>query len=260
MKLFDLHCDTLYRAFTENRSIFEDDFHISFRKTKNIKPYIQCLAVWIPDEYRGQRAEQLFNGCADLLGKQIAGTNIVLCKCKDDMRKIADNGGTGVILTVESGAVLAGKIENIKRLADRHVKMMTLTWNGTNELGDGVGIEKHNRGLSDFGKRCVKEMEKYHIIVDVSHASEKMFYDVAEIAEKPFAASHSNAKEVCPHQRNLSDEQLQRTSGRPVRRRETNEAAAGAEEKPAAGGGTGGTVGILVQGVAVFLDIDFADG
>ena len=59
MKLFDLHCDTLYRAYTEKSTLFNDSFHISFNKAKGINPYIQCFAVWIPDEYRGDAALDL---------------------------------------------------------------------------------------------------------------------------------------------------------------------------------------------------------
>lgn len=63
MKLFDLHCDTLYRAFFENGGLFNNDFHISFDKTDDIEPYIQCMAVWVPDEFRNKNAIQLFENC-----------------------------------------------------------------------------------------------------------------------------------------------------------------------------------------------------
>lgn len=207
MRLFDLHCDTLYRAFTENSTLFNDDFHISFNKASRITPYIQCLAVWIPDEYRGDNAVKLFCGCVKKLEEQINGTDIVRCRIEDDLRRVKESNGKGIVLTVEGGAVLDGKLENIAKLKSEGVKMMTLTWNGTNELGDGVGVENAG-GLTEFGRRAVKEMEKNNIVVDISHASEKMFYDVAQITEKPFAASHSDSKEVCPHRRNLTDEQF----------------------------------------------------
>lgn len=208
MKLFDLHCDTLYRAYTENSTLFNDSFHISFHKAKNIQPYIQCLAVWIPDEYRGENAVGLFDGCVATLKSQLSNTEIRWCQSVDDIEHVKNNGQTGVILTVESGAALGGDIRNIRRFADIGVKMMTLTWNGTNELGDGVGVTDNNHGLSEFGRECVRELEKNHIIVDISHASEKLFYDVAAIAERPFVASHSNSKAVCDHPRNLTNEQF----------------------------------------------------
>ncbi len=207
MRLFDLHCDTLYRAYTEHSTLFNDSFHISFGKTKGIAPYIQCLAVWIPDEYRGDAAVALFDGCAGLLHEQLENTDILHCKTARDLEAAAGGGKTGVILTVESGAALGGSTENIAKLRQAGVKMMTLTWNGTNELGDGVGITD-SRGLSDFGRRAVQEMERQGIVIDISHASERLFYEVAEITAKPIAASHSNAKAVCPHPRNLTDEQF----------------------------------------------------
>ena len=205
MKLFDLHCDTLYRAYMEKSMLFNDDFHISFNKSGYIEKYIQCLAVWIPDEYRGENAEKLFSGCVSKLHEQIKDTDIIQCKTGADFEKVKK---TGVVLTVESGAALGGKLENIRKYADMGVKMMTLTWNGTNELGDGVGVENAG-GLSEFGRKAVKELEKNKIILDISHASEKLFYDVAEIAESPLVASHSNAKKLCSHRRNLTDEQFE---------------------------------------------------
>ena len=208
MQLFDLHCDTLYRAYTEKSTLFNDSFHISFNKTGEISPYIQCLAVWITDEYRGENAEKFFLGCVNKLEEQLKGTDIKWCKNGEDIRNVQSKKQKGIILTVESGAVLGGKIENISMLKKYGVKMMTLTWNGRNELGDGVGVE-NGGGLSAFGKQAVKEMEKNNIVVDVSHASEKLFYDVAEIAEKPFCASHSDSKTITPHKRNLTNEQFE---------------------------------------------------
>ncbi len=205
--LFDLHCDTLYRAYTENSTLSDDSFHISVNKTKEISPYIQCLAVWIPDEYRGAAAQELFKGCLSKLSEQLEQLDIVRCITAGDIKNTAEHGRKGIILTVESGAVLAGKLENIAALKKAGVRMMTLTWNGKNELGDGVGVEMAG-GLSPFGREALREMEKNDIIADVSHASKRLFYDVAELAKRPFAASHSNSKSVCPHRRNLTDEQF----------------------------------------------------
>lgn len=207
MQLFDMHCDTLYRAFTENSTLFNNDFHISFGKLNGISPYIQCLAVWIPDEYRGEAAWELFCGCRALLDEQLPGSGISLCTTADDIRSVTEKCGKGVILTVEGGAVLGGKLERLTSLYNMGVRMMTLTWNGRNEIGDGIG-EADDKGLTDFGKAAVKEMEKVGIIIDISHAGEKLFWDVAEITTKSFVASHSNIRTVTPHKRNLTEEQF----------------------------------------------------
>lgn len=77
--------------------------------------------------------------------------------------------------------------------------MMTLTWNGENELGSG---HETDRGLSSFGKAAVQELERQGILVDVSHLNDQGFEDLLDISEKPFVASHSNARSVCGHRRN----------------------------------------------------------
>ncbi|MBR2177362.1 MAG: membrane dipeptidase [Clostridia bacterium] len=207
MRLFDMHCDTLYRAYTENSTLYDDSFHISFNKVRSISPYIQCLAVWIPDEYRGEAAWQLFEGCVGKLKEQLENKDIEWCKTAEDIRRVAENKSKGIILTVEGGAVLGGAIDKIQALYDKGVRMMTLTWNGKNELGDGIGEEAEG-GLTDFGREAVREMERVGVIVDISHAGEKLFWDVAGITEKPFVASHSNIRALAPHRRNLTDEQF----------------------------------------------------
>ena len=207
MRLFDMHCDTLYRAYTEKSTLFDDSFHISFSKAGGISPYIQCLAVWIPDEYRGEAAWELFCGCRALLDEQLAGNGITLCRDADDIRMVTESSGKGVILTVEGGAVLGGRIDRLSALYDMGVRMMTLTWNGRNELGDGIG-EADDKGLTAFGKECVCEMERLGMIVDLSHAGEKLFRDVAAITKKPFVTSHSDSRSLGSHKRNLTDEQF----------------------------------------------------
>lgn len=207
MRLFDLHCDTLYRAVFENGGLFNNDFHISFDKTDGIEPYIQCMAVWIPDEFRNKNAIQLFENCRKKLNDELKNTDIKIIRSKDDISKLETQKGRGVMLTVEGGAVLGGRLENVAYLAECGVKIMTLTWNGACELGDGIGVE-NARGLTDFGKAVVGSMEQNGIIVDISHASVPMFYDVAELSTKPFCATHSNSKRICSHRRNLTDEQF----------------------------------------------------
>lgn len=207
MKLFDLHCDTLYRAFFENGGLFNNDFHISFDRIDSIEPYIQCMAVWVPDEFRNKNAIQLFENCRKKLNDELKDTNIKIIYSQDDIIETESKKGKGVVLTVEGGAVLGGKPENVDYLAECGVKIMTLTWNGNCELGDGIGVEGA-KGLTDFGKSVIAKMEQNSIVVDVSHSSVPMFYDVAELSTKPFCATHSNSKQICPHRRNLTDEQF----------------------------------------------------
>ena len=109
--------------------------------------------------------------------------------------------------TVENGKALNGKIENVKRFAELGVRIMTLTWNEMNEIGSGV-LSEDKCGLTDFGKLAVAEMEKYGIVIDVSHASDGLFYDVVNQTNKPFIATHSDSRTITQNPRNLTDEQI----------------------------------------------------
>ena len=125
-----------------------------------------------------------------------------------DLDRLERQGRHGAILTVESGAVLGGKLERVQECKRLGVGMCTLTWNGATELGRGV-MAPGSTGLTEFGRQAVKAMEEAGILIDISHASPELFWDVAEIAVKPLVASHSNAKAVCGHPRNLEKEQFE---------------------------------------------------
>ena len=117
-------------------------------------------------------------------------------------------GKTAGLLTVEGASFLEddGAAETrLDALAEAGVRMVTLTWNGPNALGSGNDTAD---GLTGFGRSCVRELELRGIIVDVSHLNDAGFKDVCAVADRPFAASHSNARAVCGHPRNLADWQL----------------------------------------------------
>lgn len=208
MNFFDLHCDTLYRLYEEDKGIYKNDFHISIERSKNIDKYIGCFAVWMPDEFRGTQAIDFFNRVYKKFQdeKLKSSKHIKQIYNSKDMDFLNLNQ-IGMIFTVEGGSVLGGKIEQIKYLYECGVKVITLTWNGTNEIGAGA-FDQKSGGITEFGIKAVKEMEKLGIIIDISHASRKLFYDVSKIATKPFIATHSNSYSVCKHDRNLTDEQF----------------------------------------------------
>ena len=101
--------------------------------------------------------------------------------------------------------MLEGKLETLEELAENGVKIITLTWNAANEIGGGV---QEPGGLTPFGREVLQKMEELHILPDVSHASEALFWDVLEHTQGPVLATHSNAKALCSHPRNLTDEQF----------------------------------------------------
>lgn len=193
MKLFDLHCDTITKLFLLKQSLFDGETQVNIKKAKAIEEWRQIFAIFIPDTVRGVRALEYFTAVSNYYKQQIF-TNY-------DAFGVKSNH----LLSVEGGAVLAGNLENIKILKENNVKLLTLTWNGENELGFGADS---SNGLKQFGFDCVKKLEDFNIVVDISHLSDAGFYDVASVANKPFVATHSNSRKICNHRRNLTDEQF----------------------------------------------------
>lgn len=211
MRYFDLHCDTMTECLEKGKELCKNDLHIDLeRAKKTFDGYVQCYAAWIPDSLHGDAAFRRFCEIAEKLCAEEQKNCALLerCRAEGDLCRAETNGKFGAVLTVENGSALGGKLENIQELKKRGVRMMTLTWNGENEIGRGVRSEGVI-GLSDFGRQAVPELEQNGIVVDISHASPELFYDVAAIARKPFVASHSNAQKICSHPRNLTDEQFE---------------------------------------------------
>ncbi len=129
-----------------------------------------------------------------------------------DIRKNAEAGKISGMLTVEEGGCCKGSLGVLRRMYELGVRMMTLTWNHDNELASPAGKPRRaaggpdpRRGLTETGFAFLAEMERLHIIVDVSHLSDRGFWDIVEHGTRPFAASHSNCRALCPHTRNLTD-------------------------------------------------------
>ncbi len=127
------------------------------------------------------------------------------CRTCADMEEAFQSNRTAAFLSVENGSALAGDLDRVRLLAEDGVKAITLTWNGENEIGSGH-VSEH--GLTDFGKKLIPELEKYNILADVSHLNDAGFADLLEVAQKPFTATHSNARSVAAHKRNLTDDMI----------------------------------------------------
>ena len=203
MRFFDLHCDTITELHKKKGSLAKNDGHISLDRAAYLTEYVQDYAIFIPDEYRGKAAVDYFDSVYAYYKNEMI---------KNGISEYADRKDTKYksILSVEGGAGMGGTIEGLHHLADCNVKLITLTWNGRNELASGC-FDEEDIGLTSFGREAVKEMEKLRIAADVSHLSVKGFYDLADLAEKPFMASHSCIDIVDnfkARHRNLSKDQV----------------------------------------------------
>lgn len=209
--VFDLHCDTLTDCMytsTGNTDTLDDPERVL--RLSNMPAdvnWAQLYAVWIQNEYTGSAAMEFFDACADSFDRQMKlfSDRVVHCCTAADIEAAWAAGKRAAVLTVENGSVLGGKLENLQHLADRGVRCMTIVWNGKNEIAAG---QKEEGGLTEFGRELIPEMEKEGILVDVSHLNDRGFEDLIAVVRKPFTATHSNARSVCSHKRNLTDDMI----------------------------------------------------
>jgi microsomal dipeptidase-like Zn-dependent dipeptidase len=122
-----------------------------------------------------------------------------------DLKKNKSAGKKSIFIGIENGYAIGQDISNIQRFAELGVKYITLSHNRNNDICDANAGKTEHNGLSEFGKEVVKEMNRCGIIVDISHTSEKTSFDVLAVSRHPIIASHSSAKALCNHPRNLSD-------------------------------------------------------
>ena len=228
MKVWDLHCDTLYRLLGREDTAGEpaveafakDGGMLDLAKMRAGDYLLQCFACFVgleesPDPLVSALRE------ADLFHRLLAAypDDLVWVKSAADIDKLGEDGRIGAMLTIEEGAVCRDDLAIVRDFYRLGVRMMTLTWNHQNGLGSPNITPDYNEdtwpvkdpgapGLTGVGREFVAEMERLHMIVDVAHLSDAGVRDLLAIATRPFAASHSNARACCPHLRNLPDELL----------------------------------------------------
>ena len=215
MDLFDLHCDTAFECVSGEKevSLCDGAGHISLKRGEYLDEWYQVFAVFMPDEYRGEKAIAHYNKVCGYIHRQADLFSDKLRIVTESEQLDEKFCGCNAIISVEGGSALAGKIQRVRSLYDDGVRLITMTWNGANELADGIREEKGG-GLTAFGFDVLEEMNRVGMAVDVSHLSDAGFYDVAENSTVPFVASHSNARRLCGNLRNLTDDMIDIISAR----------------------------------------------
>lgn len=248
MQVVDMHCDTISRIWDfkergEEESLFENSGHVDVRRLQKSGYLLQNFALFVEKKKCAdpwEKVLQLYEVYKQELEKN--GKYLAPVYCYEDIEKNKREGKISAMLTVEEGAVCKGDLEKLQELYHMGVRMLTLTWNYPNELGypnldsdrgreirsraedeeqaerDTVVKEYLNtpeeRGLTETGLFFLERMENLGMIVDVSHLSDGGFYDVLTHTKKPFVASHSNARALCPCARNLSDDMIRKLAER----------------------------------------------
>jgi len=228
MNFIDLHCDTLQLYAYDRVSagdLFQNECAVDFLRMKEAGMSAQFFAMFMPvsghcdylkhpEIYRdGKLWDEgfltvLYRGFKQSIEEHSDLVSHVSTWV--DYENARREGKLSAFLTVEDGRAVDGKMENLQELRRAGVSLISLTWNFENCFGspNSRNPKVMAEGLTEFGKEAITEMNDLGIIVDVSHLSDGGFYDVAALCKKPFVASHSNARALSPHPRNLTDEMI----------------------------------------------------
>ena len=221
MPIIDLHCDTIMKLYENpNSNLLENHFQIDLKRLQQKDFLLQTFAIFLDKQQYPQRkktALHMYQRFIKELEKNAA--TIGLIKTQADYNENKANKQISALLTLEEGGILEGKIENLEEFYQLGVRLITLTWNYPNEIGTPNILywdkEKHilaenQTGLTKFGFECIQRMSELHMIIDLSHASDQVAKDILDSSAQGIVASHSNARKLTPHPRNLSDELIQK--------------------------------------------------
>lgn len=211
--ILDFHCDTASEML-DGRSLYQNNGMLSIEKMRKGGVFCQFFAIYIniKDHESMAAAYDHFMKIYGNFTKELNENreHITLARNAKEISAARREGKIAALLTLEEGAILDNNLKRVDELYEMGVRLITLTWNHENCIGfpNSVDPELMKMGLKPFGKDAVELMQELGIIIDVSHLSDGGFWDVAKPGKKPFIASHSNARGVCNHTRNLSDEML----------------------------------------------------
>lgn len=211
LKFVDCHCDTIVEVAKGERSLGEKSplGHIDIPRLLEAGIAVQFFALYIEAEYKPLLALERTLELMDVFYRELAQNpaQVELIEKFSDIEDILNRGKVAALLTIEGGEAVQESLFLLRTLYRLGVRGITLTWNQRNAIADGAG-EGPLGGLSSFGREVVKEMNSLGMVIDVSHINRAGFFDVVNSSSKPVLASHSNARALCDHPRNLDDQQL----------------------------------------------------
>ncbi len=209
--LFDGHCDTLLRLALDRLptgSLAENNLHADLKRGLSYGKYAQFFAIFAePDLFPG---EDMFDKLCNRFFAEMdylrgSGFPAALCTCKSEADKAAGDGKAAVFLSVEGAEVLGCELKRLEEARAKGVRSLCLSWNRATEL-TGTCVQDTDRGLSQKGRDFIRLAGELGVIIDVSHISDRGFWDAAKVSKAPFIASHSNSRSVFAHPRNLTDD------------------------------------------------------
>lgn len=210
VSVFDAHCDTILHCWHGGENMLRSSGDLDLERGRTFARYCQFFAIFTQgDMVPGKSNYDIYGEQYDLFCRQMEEHRDVVIHCRSgaEAAQAHREGKIAAFLSVEGAHSLDCDLDKLRLAYDCGVRAVNLTWNNPSILS-GTNIEEPERGLSEKGKAFVREMQRLGMLVDVSHLSDPGFWDVMEIADRPIMASHSNSRVICPHPRNLTDEQF----------------------------------------------------
>ncbi len=214
----DTHADTPQRFLDGNFDIGSTDpkdlGHVSVDKARAGNLGAEFFSIWVEPSFKGQyahRAMDLIDSVYQQAGRH--PDRMMMAFSVGDIERAHKQKKLASLMGIEGGHAIENDLRLLRDFYKLGVRYMTLTWSNTNEWADSSGdisnpkIEHHN-GLTDFGKQVVQEMNRLGMMVDISHVADKTFYDAVATSRAPVIASHSAARALSNHARNMTDDML----------------------------------------------------
>lgn len=215
MLTLDSHCDTpMFFGQDINFAKRDSKIKVDLHKMAEGRQDAVVMAAYIPQKERTDeallaataKADRLLNDIEEMVAANC--TVVDIARTPADLYRLKREGKKAVMLGIENGYAVGKDIRNVERFRNRGVVYMTLCHNGNNDICGSARYNEENLGVSEFGEQVIREMNRVGMMVDLSHAGERSFYEALEISRCPVVCSHSSCRALCDHPRNLTDEQL----------------------------------------------------
>jgi membrane dipeptidase len=210
--VLDTHDDTTQRFFTNTYDIAKrnPDGHVDIPRMREGGMNAIFFSIWIDGRVMGPQAVEKALDQIDAVRENVLknSKDMVLARTAADVRRAHAQAKIAALMGVEGGHMIGNDIRIVRIFADLGVRYMTLSHFYNDEWADSSTDQPAHNGLTDFGKDVVREMNRQGILVDISHVSDKTFYDALEVSKAPLIASHSSCRALCNHVRDMSDDMI----------------------------------------------------
>jgi membrane dipeptidase len=210
--IVDTHDDTTQRFFSSNFDLGarNPSGHIDIPRMREGGLNAIFFSIWIDGRIMGPPAIQKALDQIDAIHQNVRkySKDLAFARTADDVRRIHDQGKIAVLMGIEGGHMLGDDIRMVRIYSDLGVRYMTLSHFYNDEWADSSTDKPAHNGLTDYGKEIVREMNRQGMLVDISHVSDKTFYDALEVSKAPLIASHSSCRALCNHPRDMTDDMI----------------------------------------------------